>query len=95
MTLKTKELIDYLERKRAVRTLLCLLEGKERGLDEILRQIGGSKSTGMARISELMKLGLVEKRASQKEKRKMFYHLTTKGKKIAEELQTLLESIEQ
>lgn len=95
MTLKTKEIIDYLERTRAVRTLLCLLGGKERGLDEILRQIGGSKSTGMARISELMKLGLVEKKVSQKEKRKMFYHLTTKGKKIAEKLETLLESIEQ
>jgi DNA-binding MarR family transcriptional regulator len=92
---KKDEFIDYLEKSRAIRTLLCLLNAENKGLDELLQNIGGSKSTGMARISELVKLGLVTKKASPTEKRKMFYALEKKGREIAEELQKLISLIEE
>ena len=93
MTSKGDEFFNYLERARAVRTLSCLLKAEDKGLDEILREIGGSKSTGMARISELMELGLVTKKASQAERRKMFYCLSEKGKKIAKLIDVCLQKI--
>jgi len=82
-----------LERPRAVRTLLCLLNAEDKGLDELLREIGGSKSTGMARIDELVRLSLVLKKASQTEKRKMLYCLNERGKRIAEQIQKTIESV--
>lgn len=94
MKLKSKEFFEYLERSRAIRTLLCLLRAGNKGLDELLREIGGSKSTGMARINELVQLGLVIKEASQTQKRKMFYCLTEKGEKIAKQIQKIIESFE-
>ena len=75
--------------------MLCLLNAENKGLDELLREIGGSKSTGMARIDELVRLGLVLKKASQKEKRKMLYCLNEKGKKLAEQIQKTIDSIDQ
>jgi DNA-binding MarR family transcriptional regulator len=92
---KSKEFFEYLEKARSVRTLTCLLNAENKGLDELLRDIGGSKSTGMARIDELIHLGLVLKRASQTEKRKMLYGLNDKGKRIAEQIQKTIESIGQ
>jgi DNA-binding MarR family transcriptional regulator len=91
---KSKEFSEYLERSRAIRTLLCLLNAKNKGLDELLSDIGGSKSTGMARIDELIRLGLVLKTASQTEKRKMLYCLNEKGKGVAEQIQQIIESVE-
>lgn len=87
--MRNEELLDYLEKSRAIRTLICLSKANNKGLDEVLIEIGGSKSTGMARISELLKLGLVTKKASQTEKRKMLYCLEPKGQKIAEDLQRI------
>ena len=75
--------------------MLCLLNAENKGLDELLREIGGSKSTGMARIGELVRLGLVLKKASQKEKRKMLYCLNEKGRKLAEQIQKTIDSIDQ
>lgn len=72
--------------------MLCLLNAENKGLDELLREIGGSKSTGMARIDELVRLGLVLKKASQTEKRKMLYCLNEKGKRTAEQIQKTIES---
>jgi len=89
---KTQRL--FLEKARAIRTLLCLLRYENRGLDELLELIGGSKSTGMKRIIELIEMGLVEKKASIKESRKMLYLLTPKGKQIAQMLQKIVNSIE-
>jgi DNA-binding MarR family transcriptional regulator len=88
---KSREFFEYLERPRAVRTLLCLLNAENKGLDELLGDIGGSKSTGMARLDELVQLGLVLKKASQTEKRKMFYCLGEKGKRIAEQIRKTIE----
>jgi DNA-binding MarR family transcriptional regulator len=90
---KGNRFFEYLEKPRAVRTLLCLLDAGNKGLDELLKDIGGSKSTGMARIDELVQLGLVLKKASQTEKRKMLYCLNEKGKRIAEQIQKTIESI--
>jgi DNA-binding MarR family transcriptional regulator len=91
MPLKSEDILNYLEKPRSIRTLLCLAKSENKGLDEILKEIGGSKSTGMARISELMKLGLVTKKASQTERRKMLYYLEDKGIKIAKELQKIIK----
>ncbi|MHA1629635.1 MAG: hypothetical protein ACTSVS_05515 [Candidatus Heimdallarchaeota archaeon] len=91
MTKKGNKLIEYLEKPRAIRTLLCLLNSQNKGLDELLQSIGGSKSTGMARISELIALGLVTKRASETEKRKMLYCLNKTGVKIAKEIQKIID----
>lgn len=93
MISKGDEFFNYLERARAVRTLFCLLKAEDKGLDEILREIGGSKSTGMARISELMELGLVTKKANQAERRKMFYCLSEKGKKITKLIEECFRKI--
>jgi DNA-binding MarR family transcriptional regulator len=82
---------EYLERSRALRTLLCLLDAENKGLDQLLREIGGSKSTGMARLDELVQLGLVTKRASPTQKRKMFYCLTDKGREVAEPISDILD----
>jgi DNA-binding MarR family transcriptional regulator len=90
MSPKGEDLLNYLEKPRSIRTLLCLLKSENKGLDEILKQIGGSKSTGMSRISELLKLRLVTKKASQTERRKMLYCLEEKGIKIAKELQKII-----
>lgn len=95
MPRKKEDFLNYLEKPRAIRTLLCLLSSENKGLDEILKEIGGSKSTGMARISELIKLGLVVKKASQTERRKMLYCLKEKGIKIAKELQKVINSYEE
>ena len=92
MASRADEFLNYLERARAIRTLICLLKAEDKGLDEILGEIGGSKSTGMARISELMELGLVTKKASQAERRKMFYCLSEKGKKIAKLIEVCLKN---
>ena len=75
--------------------MLCLLKAENKGLDELLREIGGSKSTGMARIDELVRLGLVLKKASQTEKRKMLYCLNEKGKRLAEQMQKTIDSFDQ
>lgn len=95
MPSKSEKFFNYLEKARAVHTLFCLLKSEDKGLDELLREIGGSKSTGMARISDLMKLGLVTKKASQTERRKMYYCLNHRGKKIAEYLQKVTKVIEE
>lgn len=85
---------SFLERPRAIKTFLTLLHSRDKGLDEILEEIGGSKSTGMKRIAELVELGLVEKRASQKEIRKMLYNLTEKGMELAVECEKLVKKLE-
>jgi DNA-binding MarR family transcriptional regulator len=48
----------------------------------------------MARIDELVRLGLVFKKASQTEKRKMLYCLNEKGKRLAEQIQKTIDSID-
>lgn len=83
-----------MERPRAVRTLLCLYKNEGKGLDELLELIGGSKSTGMKRITEFMSLGLVEKKAG-KERRKVVYYLTSRGRKVAELLEKAIKIIEE
>ena len=85
---------SFLERPRGIKTLLTLLHSRDKGLDEILEEIGGSKSTGMKRIAELVELGIVEKRASQKESRKMLYNLTEKGMELAIECEKLVKKFE-
>lgn len=85
---------SFLEKPRAIRTLICLLRAEGKGLDEVLREIGGSKTTGMKRIAELIELGLVNKRASPEESRKMLYSLTQKGTEVASGLKRLIEEIE-
>jgi DNA-binding MarR family transcriptional regulator len=85
---------SFLERPRAIKTLEVLLHSRDKGLDEILEEIGGSKSTGMKRIAELLELGLVEKQASPKESRKMLYNLTERGMKIAIECEKLKKMFE-
>ena len=95
MSSKKQILLHYLEKPRAICTFLCLLEGENKGLDEILKEIGGSKSTGMARIKELIKIGFVTKKASQSESRKMFYCLEKKGKIVANILKSLLEGVDE
>jgi DNA-binding MarR family transcriptional regulator len=88
---KNTAIFEYLERSRSLRTLLCLLDAENKGLDQLLTEIGGSKSTGMARIDELVRLGLVTKRACQTEKRKMFYCLTDKGQIIANQIKKAID----
>jgi DNA-binding MarR family transcriptional regulator len=95
MCLKSNELLVYLGKSRGVQTLLCLYKAENKGLDEVLREIGGSKSTGMERISELLKLGLVTKKASITEKRKMIYCLEPKGKQIAEHLYSIIKTFDE
>jgi DNA-binding MarR family transcriptional regulator len=95
MSSKNKELLEYLEKPRAIRTLLCLYKSENKGLDEVLKIIGGSKSTGMERISELQKMGLVEKKASATVNRKMLYCLEKRGKRIAEGIQKILQDFEE
>lgn len=90
---KQKDLMSYLEKKRAIKTLLCLLNGTDKGLDSLLESIGGSKTTGMSRIIELVEMNLVEKKSHPNESRKMFYTLTEEGKQIAEKLREILELI--
>jgi DNA-binding HxlR family transcriptional regulator len=91
LTKKNTAIFEYLERSRALRTLLCLLDTGDKGLDQLLREIGGSKSTGMSRLDELVQLGLVTKIASPTEKRKMLYRLTSKGREVAEQLKGVLD----
>jgi DNA-binding HxlR family transcriptional regulator len=86
-----KEFLEYLESSRAILTLLCLTDAENKGLDQLLQDIGGSKSTGMARLDDLVRLGLVIKKASPTEKRKMFYCLTEKGKRIACQIQEIID----
>jgi DNA-binding MarR family transcriptional regulator len=90
----TKDKKFYLEKARAIRTLLCLLNSENKGLDEILEEIGGSKSTAMKRISELMEMNLVIKKVDPKRKRVIIYTLTEKGKKIAQKLQEIIKMME-
>jgi DNA-binding MarR family transcriptional regulator len=84
----------FLEKSRAIRTLVCLLENEGKGLDDILESIGGSKTTGMKRLTELVEMKLVERRASQDESRKMIYSLTDQGKRLATQLGQLVEMTE-
>ena len=84
----------YLEKARAVRTILCLLNSENKGLDEILEEIGGSKSTAMKRISELVEMGLAFKKLDPKRKRVVIYTLTEKGQKIAKKLQEVIHLME-
>jgi len=84
----------YLEKARAIRTILCLLNSDSKGLDEILEEIGGSKSTAMKRISELVEMGLAFKKLDPKRKRVVIYTLTEKGQKIAKKLQEVIQLME-
>lgn len=87
------DFITYMERKRAIKTLLCLLDENDKGLDNLLVNIGGSKTTGMNRILELVEMGLVEKKTDPNESRKMFYRLTENGQRIAEKIGEILEMV--
>ena len=89
---KNTAVFEYLERSRSLRTLLCLLDAKNKGLDQLLIEIGGSKSTGMCRLNELVQLGLVTKMASLTEKRKMFYCLTEKGQNVANQIRQAIDN---
>jgi len=94
MACTKKVSLSYLERTRAIRTLLCLLKSENKGLDELLTEIGGSKTTAMNRISELLRMKLVKKEADPTRRRVMRYSLTEKGKKIVKDLQDLINLIE-
>lgn len=89
-----KKFSDYLEQKRSIKTLLYLYHFGGEGLDSLLEKIGGSKATGMKRISELVELGLVEKTVDVKEKRKMIYRLTNSGLYVAKTLDQIIKKIE-
>lgn len=83
----------FLERPRAIRTLLCLYEFPEdTPVSEILDSIGGSRTTGLNRLNEFRELGLVVKRAGDNS---TFYHLTEDGEKVAEHLANAISSIEE
>ncbi|MHB8163607.1 MAG: hypothetical protein ACYDDV_04550 [Methanoregula sp.] len=90
MNIHSTELLNYLQKPRSILTLFCLLYNGNKGLDEVLEKIGGSKRTGMVRINELVKLGLVEKKTSLTD-RKIFYQLSEDGQKITQEIEVLLK----
>lgn len=77
-------LYDYLEQPRSVKTLLILLKNPSKSLDDVLILIGGSKSTGMKRIKELLQLGLLSKEVSVQEPKRIFYRLNNKGVTVAQ-----------
>jgi DNA-binding HxlR family transcriptional regulator len=83
------DLLTFLQKPRAIITLLCLYHAKDEGLDMLLQKIGGSKRTGMTRINELYEMGLVTKHANE-HSRKTLYQLSEDGKKIAEKLEDIL-----
>jgi len=85
-----KKLLDYLQRPRAIVTLLHLLESTKQGLDYTLTQIGGSKRTGMSRINELVEMGLASKQTELAWHRRRIYVLSEDGQKIAVRLRELL-----
>ena len=55
----------------------------------LLQEIGGSKRTGMARVSDFCRIGLVAKRTDE-HSRKTFYLLSEDGRKIAGKLEEIL-----
>lgn len=76
--------MGFLSRPRAIETLLVLLKsGEDEGLENLLKKIGGSHSTAMQRIHELVKMGLVKKFVTPKIKRRVFYRLSSEGVKVA------------
>jgi len=83
------DLLSVLQRPRAIITLLCLYHAKNKGLDMLLQEIGGSKRTGMARINDFYRIGMVAKHTDE-HSRKTFYVLSEDGRKIAEKLEDVL-----
>lgn len=87
---RINHLLAFLQRPRAIITLLCLYHARNKGLDKLLQEIGGSKRTGMTRINELHSLGLVSKH-TEEHGRKTLYRLSEDGRKIAEKLGDILD----
>ena len=79
-------LFNYFEKPRAIKTILTLYFNDSVALDDLLHKIGGSKSTGMKRIKELVELNLASKEVSIEEPKKIFYKLNGKGVKIAKKM---------
>jgi len=83
------ELLCVLQRPRAIVALLCLYHAKNKGLDMLLQEIGGSKRTGMARISDFYRIGLVAKHTDE-HSRRTFYTLSEDGRQIAQKVEDIL-----
>ena len=88
--INSNDLMNYLQKPRSILTLFCLLYNSDKGLDEVLEKIGGSKRTGMERINELVKLGLVEKQLSSTD-RKIFYQFSEEGREVTQEIEVLMK----
>jgi predicted transcriptional regulator len=81
-----------LERPRAIRTLVSLYETAEDApASEVLESIGGSRTTGLNRLNDFIKLGLVEKQAGDN---RTLYHLTEDGERVTEHLLEAISHIE-
>lgn len=86
------EACDLLERPRAVRVLISLLESPDDApVSVILEDVGGSRSTGINRLNELREAGLVTKRAGDN---RTIYSLTPDGEEVARHLVTVINTIE-
>ena len=84
---------DLIERPRAVRVLLTLLESPDDApVSEILETVGGSKSTGINRLDEFREAGLVTKQAGDN---RTIYSLTHDGEEIAHYLADVIDIIQE
>lgn len=85
----SNDLLSVLQKPRAIVTILYLYHAKNQGLDMLLEKIGGSKRTGMARINDFYRIGIVTKR-TEEYGRKTFYVLSTEGQVIAQKLEDIV-----
>ena len=60
-----------------------MLDVEDEGLEDLLEKIGGSHTTAMNRLRELLVSGLVEKFVTPRTSRRVYYRLTAEGRKIA------------
>ncbi len=86
--------LHELERKRMLKLLLYLLGGKKHASD-IVKEVGGSRSTPVLRLKELVKAGLVKKTVSQEYPYHVYYELTPKGVRIARKLKEIDEILKE
>lgn len=78
------EACDLIERPRAVRMLVALLETpNDAPVSDLLEAVGGSRSTGLNRLEEFREAGLIEKRAGHN---RTIYSLTDLGEEVTHHL---------
>lgn len=86
------EACDLIERPRAVRVLIALLESPDDApVSAILEGVGGSRSTGINRLDEFRDAGLVTKRAGDN---RTIYSLTEDGEEVARHLVNAIGTIQ-